>query len=141
MLQPHLPPVSAQPAGWTGRAALPGGDFPVDGFEALLTAAATRYKFVPLPTLRRLLRAYGTRIDRLLGDATCHADLGRGFGADLTEAELRYLIGNEWARTAQDVVWRRSKLGLRLSEQQIAAIDDAMRSMMDESLPQAADSA
>ncbi len=130
MLLPHLPAVSGQAAGWTGREPLPGGDFPTDGFENQLAAAAARYPFVPGPTLRRLLRAYGTRIDRLIGDATCRADLGRVFGADLTEAELRYLVNAEWARTAADVVWRRSKLGLRLSPDQIAAIDEAMGPMV-----------
>jgi glycerol-3-phosphate dehydrogenase len=132
MLQPYLPAVSAQQAGWTGRTALPGGDFPVDGFEPLVAAAAARFPFVPEPTLRRLLRAYGTRIDRLIADATCIADLGPGFGADLTEAELRYLVNAEWARTATDVVWRRSKLGLRLTAGEIEAIDDAMRQMLRE---------
>ena len=130
MLLPHLPAVSGQAAGWTGREPLPGGDFPTDGFENQLAAAAARYPFMPGPTLRRLLRAYGTRIDRLIGDATCRADLGRVFGADLTEAELRYLVNAEWARTAADVVWRRSKLGLRLSPDQIAAIDEAMGPMV-----------
>jgi glycerol-3-phosphate dehydrogenase len=130
MLLPHLPAVSGQTAGWTGREPLPGGDFPTDGFENQLAKAAARYPFVPAPTLRRLLRAYGTRIDRLIGDATCRADLGRAFGADLTEAELRYLVDAEWARTAADVVWRRSKLGLRLSPEQIASIDEAMGPMV-----------
>jgi glycerol-3-phosphate dehydrogenase len=132
MLQPYLPSVSRQPAGWTGRAALPGGDFAVDGFERLVTEAAERFPFVPEPTLRRLLRAYGTRIDRLIGGATCIADLGSGFGADLTEAELRYLVNAEWARSAADVVWRRSKMGLRLTAAEIEAIDDAMRQMLRE---------
>jgi glycerol-3-phosphate dehydrogenase len=82
--------------------------------------------------LCRLLRAYGTRTPQLIGNATCYADMGPMFGADLTEAdlteaELRYLMQVEWARTAQDVVWRRSKLGLRLTEAEIAGIDDAMR--------------
>ncbi|MEA2742479.1 MAG: glycerol-3-phosphate dehydrogenase, partial [Acetobacteraceae bacterium] len=132
MLQSHLPPVSGQPAGWTGRAPLPGGDFPVDGFDRQFAAALARYNFVPEPILRRLLRAYGTRIHRLLHGATSYADLGREFGAGLTEAELRYLIAAEWARSAADVVWRRSKLGLRLSPGQVTAIDDAMRLMIRE---------
>jgi glycerol-3-phosphate dehydrogenase len=123
LLAPHLPPPSGLAAGWTGRTPLPGGDFPVDGFEALLTTAASRYPFVPVPTLRRLLRAYGTRTHDLLADT---ADLGRVFGADLTEAELRYLVRAEWVRTAEDVVWRRSKLGLRLTAAEIAAIDEAL---------------
>jgi glycerol-3-phosphate dehydrogenase len=134
MLQPYLPSVSGQQAGWTGHAALPGGDFPVDGFERQVTATAARFPFFPEPTLRRLLRAYGTRIDRIIGDATCSSDLGRVFGADLTEAELRYLVNAEWAQSATDVVWRRSKLGLRLTEAEIDAIDDAMRQMRREAV-------
>ncbi len=130
MLLPHLPSASGQTAGWTGREPLPGGDFPTDGFENQLAKAAARYPFLPGPTLRRLLRAYGTRIDQLIGNSTCRADLGRVFGADLTEAELRYLVNAEWARTAADVVWRRSKLGLRLSPEQIASIDKAMGPMV-----------
>jgi glycerol-3-phosphate dehydrogenase len=132
MLAPYLPPVSGLRAGWTGHEPLPGGDFARDGFDDRLAAAVARYPFVPIATLRRLLRAYGTRIDRLLGEATCYADLGRVFGADLTEAELRYLVNAEWARTANDVVWRRSKLGLLLSPDQITAIDDAMGQMVRE---------
>jgi glycerol-3-phosphate dehydrogenase len=129
LLQPHLPAVAGQAPGWTGRVVLPGGDFPVNGFEALLAATAARFPFVPPTTLRRLLRAYGTRTTQLIGNATCYADLGQVYGADLTEAELRYLMQAEWACTAQDVVWRRSKLGLRLTAAEVAAIDDAMRHM------------
>jgi glycerol-3-phosphate dehydrogenase len=129
-LRPHLPAISGEPAGWTGRARLPGGDFPPDGFDQQVAAATARFPFVPQPTLRRLFRAYGTETYKLLGNATTYADLGQTFGAGLTEAELRYLMQAEWARTAEDVVWRRSKLGLRLSAEQIIAIDDAMRHMM-----------
>jgi glycerol-3-phosphate dehydrogenase len=129
-LQPHLPVVPGQAAGWTGRTPLPGGDFPADGFEQLVADAAARFPFVDATTLRRLLRAYGTETYTLLGDAACAADLGPVFGADLTETELRYLMRSEWARTAEDVVWRRGKLGLRLSAEQIADVDDAMRRMV-----------
>jgi glycerol-3-phosphate dehydrogenase len=134
LLLPHLPPASGQAAGWTGHAALPGGDFPVDGFDALVASMAVRFPFVPPPTLRRLVRAYGTRTTQLIGNRTCYADMGGIFGADLTEAELRYLMQAEWACTAQDVVWRRSKLGLRLTPAEIDAIDDAMRRMAREGL-------
>jgi glycerol-3-phosphate dehydrogenase len=129
LLQPYLPVTSGRVAGWTGHQPLPGGDFPIDGFDQLAAAAMARFPFVPRPTLYRLLRAYGTETYRLLANATCHADLGRVFGAGLTEAELRYLMDAEWARNAEDVVWRRSKLGLRLSAEQVVAIDDAMRRM------------
>ncbi|WP_428534739.1 glycerol-3-phosphate dehydrogenase [Rhodopila sp.] len=132
LLRPHLPDVCGQTAGWTAHQPLPGGDFATDGFDQLVAAAATRFAFLPEPTLRRLLRAYGTRIDRLIGDATCQADLGPVFGADLTEAELRYLVTAEWARTAADVLWRRGKLGLRLSADQIAAVEDAMQRIVRE---------
>jgi glycerol-3-phosphate dehydrogenase len=134
LLTPHLPTVSGAAPGWTGQAKLPGGDFPVDGFDAQLQAATQKYGFVPPVTLRRLLRAYGTRIDVILANATSWADLGRVFGADLTEAELRYLMNAEWARTAEDVVWRRSKLGLRMSAEEIAAVDDAMQRIGQEQL-------
>jgi glycerol-3-phosphate dehydrogenase len=130
MLQPYLPSLSGRRiAGWTGREPLPGGCFPMEGFEALLADTAARYSFIPRPTLRRLLRAYGTCVEAIIGKSTCYADLGHDFGAGLTEAELRYLIDNEWAQTAEDVVWRRSKLGLRLAAKEIAAVDSAMRRM------------
>nr|WP_294546069.1 glycerol-3-phosphate dehydrogenase [uncultured Rhodopila sp.] len=132
MLQPHLPPAASRKPGWTGRTALPGGDFPMDGFEAVVATAAARYPFVPPATLRRLFRAYGTRADTIIGGAAAFTDLGRVLGADLTDAELRYLIGHEWARTAEDVVWRRSKLGLRLAPAEIAAIDTAMRRLIED---------
>jgi glycerol-3-phosphate dehydrogenase len=130
LLQPRLPPVSGLSTGWTGRTPLPGGDFPVDGFEHLVASSALRYPFLAEVTLRRLLRAYGTRVSRLLGRATCIADLGPVFGADLTEAELRYLVDEEWARTAADVVWRRSKLGLLLSPLQVEDVEQALARML-----------
>ena len=133
-LQPHLRPGNGHKPGWTGQQALPGGDFAVDGFEATLALAATRYPFCPAPLLRRLLRAYGTRLGVILRDAASLAELGRDFGAGLTEAELRYLVQAEWVRTADDVVWRRSKLGLRLSAAEIAAIDAAIPALIAEGM-------
>src|SRR5206468_9788926 len=84
------------------------------------------YSFLSHEHARRLARAYGTRATKLLGDAKSAADLGQAFGATLTEREVRYLMANEWAVTADDIVWRRSKLGLRLSADEIAAIGDWM---------------
>jgi glycerol-3-phosphate dehydrogenase len=69
---------------------------------------------------------YGTRAKDMLGAAQSAADLGRDFGATLTEAEIDYLMREEWAERAEDVLWRRSKLGLRLSAEQAAALADAM---------------
>ena len=126
-LTSHLPKPTGQAAGWTGKTALPGGDFPPQGFATLLAAIQARYSFLPDDLARRLVRAYGTRVVALLGDARCIDDLGEDFGAGLSERELHYLIDQEWARQADDVVWRRSKLGLRLKDDAIAAIDAAMR--------------
>ncbi len=109
--------------GWTGRVALPGGEFDVQGLDELIASLQSRYPFLSKTHATRLARAYGTRAAKLLGDASSSADLGEDFGATLTEAEVRYLMVQEWARTADDVIWRRSKLGLRLSPDQVAALD------------------
>ncbi len=128
-LSPHLPPPTGLAAGWTGRAPLPGGDFPTDGFEALVRATLADYPFLPEAMARRLVRAYGTRVTLLLGAARSLADLGEVFGADLTEAELRYLVAHEWVTSAADAVWRRTRLGLRLDAAQVARIDARLARM------------
>ena len=134
-LAPHLPAPGGLTAGWTGRHPLPGGDFPMDGFEALVAEVQKRHPFLEDAHARRLVRAYGTRALVLLAGATTAADLGKVFGADLTEAELRYLATAEWATTAEDVVWRRSKLGLCLTSAQIDAVDAAMQAAANSALP------
>lgn len=109
---------------WTAGSVLPGGDLPAGGLPALAAELTSQYPFVGAPTAVRLARSYGSDARRLLGDARSAADLGRDFGAGLSEAELRWLVEREWARTAEDVLWRRSKLGLLLSPgqaQQVAA--------------------
>ncbi|MEP3334280.1 glycerol-3-phosphate dehydrogenase [Sedimentitalea sp.] len=111
---------------WTAGVPLPGGDFPVDGFETQVSDLKNTYPFLSNFWARRLVRAYGTEARFILGTAETASDLGQDFGATLTEAELAWLMKQEFARTAQDVVWRRSKLGLRLSTEEIAAIDDWM---------------
>ena len=128
MLAPHLP-ASTRPAGWTGQEALPGGDFPMLGFDAQVAATRAKYPFLAPALARRLVRAYGTTAFALLGEAKSQADLGRDFGAGLTEAEIRYLVAQEWAMRADDIVWRRSKLGLRLSTAQITEIDGFVQSL------------
>jgi glycerol-3-phosphate dehydrogenase len=76
------------------------------------------------------MRAYGTRASRLLGKARSTDDLGRRFGATLTEAEVRYVSEQEWAVTAEDILWRRSKLGLHMSRDETAAFEIWMREKM-----------
>jgi glycerol-3-phosphate dehydrogenase len=106
---------------WTAEAPLPGGEFPYDGVEALTARARGLWPFLTEPNARRMVRAYGTRLDRILGDARRLDNLGECFGEELTAAEVRYLMRHEFAETADDVLWRRSKLGLRVgAEAEIA---------------------
>jgi len=112
---------------WTAGVPMPGGDFPVDRVDALCVRLRKRYRFLDVDWARRLVRQYGTEAERILGDAEVAEDLGEDFGADLTEAELRWLIKHEWARTAEDVLWRRTKLGLRLTDAQATHVGDWMR--------------
>ncbi len=127
-IAPHLPvPRAGKAAGWTATAPLPGGDFPREGFEALVEDLNRRHPYLPAPLARRLARAYGTRADTLLDGATTLGDLGAVYGAGITAAELAYLARHEFARTGADVAWRRSKLGLRLSAAEIARMDAALR--------------
>lgn len=109
---------------WTAHAPLPGGDMPDADFAAYLWQASERYLWVPPEMLLRLVRAYGTRIDLVLGAATSLDDLGQDFGGTLYEAELRYLVDQEYAGTAEDVLWRRSKLGLHLPAEAQQAVAD-----------------
>lgn len=111
---------------WTARHPLPGGDFAYDGVDALVERTLRRWPFLSDGHARRLVRAYGTRVANVLKDATRIDDLGQRFGADLTAAEIRYLTQCEWARTADDVLWRRSKLGLRFGAAQRAQLEDFM---------------
>lgn len=101
---------------WTAGAALPGGDIADADFEAFLRALHAERPGLPPALLRRLARAYGTRVRVLLGDAMAIDDLGEDLGGGLTTAEVDYLVGTEWARTAEDVLYRRSKLGLHVPE-------------------------
>lgn len=112
---------------WTARAPLPGGDFPVQGFDQLLAQTMRKYPFLEEALAHRLCRNYGTKVSQVLGNATEDAQLGHNFGAGLREVEVRYLMTNEWAKTATDVVERRTKLLLRMTEQEIAALDKWMR--------------
>jgi glycerol-3-phosphate dehydrogenase len=99
---------------WTASAPLPGGDFAWERFEAELDAARERWPFLTEAQARRLLAAYGSRLKDILGDAKSRAELGPGFGPDLTGAEVRHLMTKEWARFPDDILWRRSKLGLTM---------------------------
>lgn len=107
---------------WTGSAALPGGDLAVP-FERFMLDLERRFPDLDRAMLHRMARAYGSRITRILGEEGNTPDLGREIVPHLFEAELRYLVDHEWAATAEDILWRRSKLGLHLESTAAEAID------------------
>ncbi|WP_099825680.1 glycerol-3-phosphate dehydrogenase [Oceaniglobus indicus] len=109
---------------WTAGVALPGGDFPVDGVASLIDALRRDHGFLDERWARRLVRAYGTDARVLLDGVKDGAGMGRDFGATLCAREIDWLMDREYARTGEDVLWRRTKLGLRLSPEAAAAVDD-----------------
>ncbi len=111
----------------TATEALPGGDFGSAGFAGFETALMRTYPGFPAAQIRRFARLYGTRARDLLTGTFSPADFGRCFGADLHEREVDFLMQTEWARTAEDIVWRRTKLGLLLTAAEIEAIDGYVR--------------
>ncbi|UWQ92510.1 glycerol-3-phosphate dehydrogenase [Rhodobacteraceae bacterium M382] len=108
---------------WTAGVAMPGGDFGVDEVGAQVQALEQSYPFLTPYWARRLIRTYGTEARIVLGDAKSESDLGQSFGATITARELEWAMDQEWVRTAEDFLWRRSKLGLRVSPQQVSEID------------------
>jgi len=123
-LAPFLPSFSRHRAGWTAFTALPGG-VACDP-AALAQKLARDYPFLEPSHASRLAATYGERAQRILAGARTTTDLGMAFGATLTEAEVRYLMGQEFARTAADVLWRRTKLGIVFSDAEAAALDRFM---------------
>ena len=115
-------------AGWTSSARLPGGDFPVDGADALAASLRREYPFLTERETRRFVRHYGTETRRILGGSRQRQDLGRAFGGDITRAEVAFLMAHEFARSAEDVVWRRTRSGLRMTADEIAALEHWMAS-------------
>ena len=108
---------------WTRTQALPGGDFAFDGFEAEVAKLTSAFPFVEGSLASRLVRAYGTDAAHMLKGASHLQDLGDDFGAGLTAREVDWLCQHEFARTADDILWRRSKLGLRLDAAQVSALE------------------
>lgn len=113
-----LPALRRSAPAWTARSTLPGGDLQNADFASFEKDMQQRWPWLDARRLHRLLRAYGTRVDRIIDGAVKTADLGEQFGADLSEAEVDYLLDHEFAGTTDDILWRRSKLGLRLDEAQ-----------------------
>ncbi len=107
---------------WTAKAAMPGGDFPVDGVSQLEDELSAALPFLDARTIRRLIRQYGNEAAGIFADCTRVEDLGIDFGHGIYQCELDWAIANEWVTTADDFLWRRSKLGLRLGPKESAAI-------------------
>lgn len=122
-LVPHFEQATAP---WTAHAPLPGGDFAVRDFDTICAEARRAHPFLSEPWARRLVRAYGIDALVLLDGAQSAADLGRDFGATITAAELDWAMDREWARCAEDFLWRRTKLGLRLSPGEAEAVEAYM---------------
>jgi glycerol-3-phosphate dehydrogenase len=99
---------------WTADQPLPGGDLEEADFDRFLDTFRRAHPWLPAPLATRLARAYGSRAERLVAGREGLNDLGQNLGGDLYEAELEYLVAHEWARVPEDVLWRRSKLGLHL---------------------------
>ncbi len=118
------PEIDAGRGDWTADAPLPGGTIGAGGPGAYAAVLASQYPALPPAMLARYARSYGSASIAILGDAKRPSDLGQHFGADLYEAEVRHLIDNEFARTADDVIWRRTKLGLRLSANEVERLGD-----------------
>lgn len=112
---------------WTSKVPLPGGDISETSFTGFLESLSKQYHWVPAPMLKRLAKQYGTRIHKVLTGASSLQDLGQNFGADCYEQELLYLIHHEWARTSDDLLYRRTKLGLHLSAEEKNKINDWLK--------------
>ena len=108
---------------WTAGVPLPGGDFAVDGADALIARLQADYPFITPVWARRLVRTYGTQAWEMLGQARALADLDTDFGATITARELDWTIAHEWVTCAEDFLWRRTKLGLQTSADQVARIE------------------
>jgi len=132
-LQPYLPTMRAER--WTDTAPLPGGDLPAGGMDALRQGLHARYPRLPPALLDALASRHGTLTPELLRDADRESDLGISYGGGLYQREVDYLIAHEWARSAQDVLWRRTKTGLHVSAQMRERLEQSMHEHVSSSCP------
>jgi glycerol-3-phosphate dehydrogenase len=115
---------------WTAREALPGGDLPEADLAAFQARALARWPDLPATLVTRLARSYGTRMAHLIGPARRLEELGHRFGDELTLAEVKYLVRTEWARSAEDILWRRSQLGLALPASIVQDLQEAVAQLL-----------
>ena len=121
-LKPFFPNMTGE---WTAKASLPGGDFPWNEVEARIASLQKAYSFLKPAVIRRLFRAYGTDAEKILEGARFASDLGESFGP-ISEREIAHLREKEWVETADDILWRRSKLGLHMKPEEQQALRDYM---------------
>jgi glycerol-3-phosphate dehydrogenase len=129
----HFFPTAVAP--WTHDATLPGGDFAIDGVAELHAKITTLHPWLDRVQASRMLKAYGTRIFAILEGASCAEDLGQHYGAGLYDAEVRYLCDVEFAKTSEDILWRRSKLGLKMSADELESIERLLSSALLQGAP------
>ena len=108
---------------WTQNSKLPGGNFEVHDFTKLIDELSKKYNFLDRKWANRLIRACGTEAKDILGESESLSDLGENFGWNLTEKEVLWLMENEWAETVDDILWRRSKIGLRLDKNEVNKLE------------------
>ena len=129
-LKPFLPEMGAD---WTAETALVGGELAGHGegdFDQWLQSQAQCYPWLPMALLARLGRAYGSQLGEVLADATAMGDMGFCFGAGLYQREVEYLVAKEWARSSEDILWRRSKLGLYFKQAEVEKLDAFVRELI-----------
>ena len=127
ILAPFYPSIGRK---WTATTPLPGGNF--SNKEAITSKLNHQYPWLPIALLQRYVRCYGTRVEMILYDANDESDLGMHFGSYLFEAEVNYLIKYEWAKSVEDIIWRRTKLGLSLSTEQIAELQHFLKNQFEQ---------
>lgn len=110
---------------WTKNASLPGGDF--SGHEALEKQLSKDFPWLDKGVIERFVRTYGTLSYDILKGCMCMSDLGHSFGGNLHAAEVDYLVQQEWAMTAEDILWRRTKQGLYASDKDVISLDQYLR--------------
>ena len=114
---------------WTATKHLPGGGFKLEDKEKLIVGILEKYKFLNRDWAERLFKTFGTDVEKVLGKAKAKKDLGRNFGSDLTEREVLWYINQEHATCVEDLIWRRSKLGLRLSNKQVRELNSYIKKL------------
>jgi glycerol-3-phosphate dehydrogenase len=129
-LEMLLPKLGQAGSHWTASEALPGGDIPAGDLPLFIQHSLQRWPGLPATLIARLARLYGTRMARILGAAQRMEDLGTTFVGDLTLAEVRYLVTTEWARSAEDILRRRTRLGLVASESAVHQLQDAVAQLL-----------